>query len=122
LKPKRRPGKKPELPIPISPYQLLYRDLYCEKPNQAIVRKRKFTSPLTTALRCKRPGFWEILQKYNVKATFFVVGNSDEASKEIMRQIVAKPQPSRSIPITHEYKKIYAGVEDFLSDFEKMHA
>ncbi len=60
------------------------------------------------------PRLLEILEKYNVKATFFVVGNS---MLEYMDDIV---QAGHSIGIhtySHEYNKIYAGEDAFFKDF-----
>ena len=64
------------------------------------------------------PRLLEILRKYNVKATFFVVntGNVD-----IIRDIVADGHAIGVHSTTHSYRDIYASDEAFFRDFETMH-
>lgn len=58
----------------------------------------------------------EILKRYGVKATFFVVGRESEEDRERMRQIVAAGHTLGMHSFSHDYKTIYAGIEEFLSD------
>ena len=59
----------------------------------------------------------EVLDQYGVKATFFVVGTGrTAANQERMRQIVAAGHTLAMHSWSHDYKKVYASVEDFLED------
>ena len=58
----------------------------------------------------------EILKKYDVKATFFVVGNN----QEMMRKIVAEGHSIAIHSVTHNYKQIYASPEAYFSDLRQM--
>ena len=61
----------------------------------------------------------QILDRYGVKATFFVVGTSasSAAGQERMRQIVAAGHTIAMHSWSHDYKKVYASVEAFLEEF-----
>lgn len=61
-----------------------------------------------------------ILKKEKVKATFFVVGKTDEQSMEGYRKIVKQGHQIGIHSYTHEYKTIYASLEAFQEDVTKM--
>lgn len=61
----------------------------------------------------------DILEEYNVKATFFVV-NTGYKETELLKK---EAQAGHSIGVhsaTHDYSQIYASEEAFFDDFEKM--
>lgn len=58
----------------------------------------------------------EILDQYNVKATFFVVGNN----KEMMHQIVTRGHSIGIHSVTHNYRQIYASRDAYFADLEQM--
>ena len=61
-----------------------------------------------------------ILDRYQVKATFFVVGKEDEASADAMRAIVAAGHTIGLHSYSHKYSELYQSVEDFAADFEQL--
>lgn len=64
----------------------------------------------------------EVLDRYGVKATFFVVGaGKSAADQERMRKIVAGGHTLAMHSWSHDYKKIYASVEGFLEDYYKLY-
>lgn len=65
------------------------------------------------------PGVLEILKKNNVKATFFVIYNKN---KDYYRQIVADGQTLALHTYTHDYKQVYASVDAYFSDLDKISA
>ena len=62
----------------------------------------------------------EILKKYNIKATFFVVGRSDDKSKNLYNRIIKEGHAIGNHTYSHEYKTIYSSEENFLTDFKKL--
>lgn len=62
----------------------------------------------------------EILDRYEVKATFFVVGKEDEKSQELMRDIVDGGHTLGMHSYSHKYSEIYSTVEAFGEDFTKL--
>ena len=62
----------------------------------------------------------DILSEYGVKATFFVIGKEDKASKKIYQRIVDEGHTLGMHSYSHVYKRIYNSLEDFDKDFTKL--
>lgn len=62
----------------------------------------------------------DILAAYDVKATFFVVGRTDEHSLNMYRRIVEEGHSIGLHSYTHKYSVIYSSVEAFEEDLEKI--
>ena len=62
----------------------------------------------------------DILGEYNAKATFFVIGKTDEASKKEYKRIVKDGHTLGMHSYSHKYNVIYKSVEDFDKDFTKL--
>ena len=105
------------------PYQSKYPELYAKKnpslqepPKEKAVYLTFDDGPSHQTLK-----ILDILDTYEVKATFFVIGKSDEESKRIMKEIVDRGHAIGVHTYSHDYRKIYASTEAFLDDFAKMH-
>ncbi|MBP1926987.1 peptidoglycan/xylan/chitin deacetylase (PgdA/CDA1 family) [Sedimentibacter acidaminivorans] len=106
----------------ISPYQLKYDDLYVERKmkvksnsNDKIVYLTFDDGPSQRTLE-----ILDNLDKYNIKATFFVIYKDSEASSETYKEIVNRGHTIGVHSYSHDYIKIYNSVEDYLDDFYKM--
>lgn len=62
----------------------------------------------------------DILDEYDVKATFFVVGKESDWAKEALVDIVERGHTLGMHSYSHQYTSIYASVEDFAEDFVKL--
>lgn len=62
----------------------------------------------------------DILDEYDVKATFFVVGNESKTAREALVQIVERGHTLGMHSYSHKYSEIYSSEEDFAADFEKL--
>jgi peptidoglycan/xylan/chitin deacetylase (PgdA/CDA1 family) len=62
----------------------------------------------------------DILAKYNEKATFFVIGKTDEYSKSMYQRIVNEGHTLGIHSYSHVYQTIYKSLEDFDKDFTKL--
>lgn len=62
----------------------------------------------------------DILNAYDVKATFFVVGKEGEWAEKAYRRIVAEGHTLGMHSYTHEYSTVYASEEAFLSDMDRL--
>lgn len=62
----------------------------------------------------------DILEDYDVKATFFVVGKTDDESKHLYQRIVDEGHTLGMHSYSHVYSKIYNSLEDFDYDFTKL--
>ncbi len=63
----------------------------------------------------------DILDEYDVKATFFVVGKETETAAEAMKEIVARGHTLGMHSYSHKYTEVYASMESFEEDFTKIH-
>ena len=62
----------------------------------------------------------DILKKYDVKATFFVLGKESEEAQQALKRIVEEGHSLGMHSTTHEYDKIYASKEAFGKDVEEI--
>ena len=62
----------------------------------------------------------DILDDYNVKATFFVVGKEDDASKAVYQRIVNDGHTLAMHSYSHKYASIYASLDAFEEDFYRI--
>jgi peptidoglycan/xylan/chitin deacetylase (PgdA/CDA1 family) len=105
-----------------STYQSLYPNLYAEKVKPTAEDDSKVVyltfddgpSNLTIPLL-------DVLDRYKVKASFFLVGKPDDQSVKEMKEIVNRGHAIGVHSYTHQYNQIYATPAAFLDDFAKMH-
>ncbi len=62
----------------------------------------------------------DLLDTYNVKATFFVIGKTDKYSIEMYKRIIEGGHSLGIHSYSHDYDKIYNSLEDFEKDFTKL--
>ncbi len=62
----------------------------------------------------------DILRKYDVKATFFVVAKTDEHSVSAYQKIVSEGHTLAMHSYSHKYEEIYSSKESFIEDVEKI--
>lgn len=100
-----------------SPYANLYPDFYAPQELTANVRETNVLYlTFDDGPSARTEEILDILAEKNVKATFFVVGFQDESQKAILQRIVAEGHTLAMHSYSHDYAKIYASVEDYLSD------
>lgn len=58
----------------------------------------------------------DILDRYKIKATFFVVGRTDKASIRRYKEIVKRGHNIGLHSLTHNYKLVYASLDSFKKD------
>lgn len=63
------------------------------------------------------PQVLDILKKYNVKATFFVVTSEIDGNEKLIQRIIDEGHTLCIHANEHEYQKIYASPEAYLKDF-----
>ncbi|MDD2973174.1 MAG: polysaccharide deacetylase [Lachnospiraceae bacterium] len=62
----------------------------------------------------------DILKEYHVKATFFVVGKTDQASIDNYRRIVKEGHTLGMHSYSHKYNEIYASKQAYIDDLTKL--
>lgn len=61
----------------------------------------------------------DILKEHNIKATFFLVGESVERYPEVAKRIAQEGHTIGIHCYNHDYKKLYQSVDSYVEDFEK---
>ena len=61
----------------------------------------------------------DILDAYNIKATFFVIGNESDSAAEIYRRLVLDGHAVGNHTYSHEYHDIYSSTEKFWEEYQK---
>ncbi|WP_276929610.1 polysaccharide deacetylase family protein [Herbinix luporum] len=91
-----------------------------EKESEANFKNKKVYLTFDDGPTYNTDKILDILAEYNVKATFFVIGSTDEVDKERYRRIVNEGHTLGMHSYSHDYNKIYNSLEDFDKDFTKL--
>lgn len=62
----------------------------------------------------------DILNQYNVKATFFVVGKEGNSAEEALQRIVEEGHTLGMHSYSHKYKELYESMDSFTEDFAQI--
>lgn len=68
------------------------------------------------------PQVLDILQKYDVKATFFVIGSLSKSNSTVLKDIVNRGHVIGIHTYTHKYKVIYKSAENFTNEIRMTEA
>ena len=103
--------------LPAHEYETLYEDMTVRVPT--VFEREQGTIYLTLDVGPSKNTYSVLyyLEKYGIKATFFVVPQRTEECYAIMKQIVDSGHAIGVHSSTHEYETIYSSVEAFLEDF-----
>lgn len=69
---------------------------------------------------CYTEEILDILDQYDVKATFFVVGKESDWAREALQEIVDRGHTLGMHSYSHKYGEIYESVESFSEDLDKI--
>lgn len=117
-----KPSTPPPPPMDPAIYQAMYPDMFVQKPQLAAPEQGKIVyltfddgpSNLTMPLL-------NVLDKYKVKATFFLCGKTGPQDLNDMKEIVARGHAIGVHSYTHRLPQIYKNPAAFLDDFAEMH-
>lgn len=102
-------------------YRELYPDLYCTRPQKQENPDKTIFLTFDDGPSDRTLEVLDILREKGIKATFFVTGNCPAKGKSIMKKIVDEGHAIGVHTYTHDFKKIYASVNAFLDDFDKIY-
>ena len=63
--------------------------------------------------------FLDVLDKYNIKGTFFLVGNQIQSNAEVVKRLYDEGHGIGLHTYTHNYKAIYSNRNAFLMEMQK---
>lgn len=100
-------------------YQTKYNDLYASSPIPKVLEPQEKTVYLTfdDGPSNNTQQILDILNRYDVKATFFIVPKQNELSNENLKKIHDSNNVIGVHSFSHVYKQIYSSVDAFLDDF-----
>lgn len=102
-------------------YQKLYPDFYApQELNASTYEEGVIYLTFDDGPSERTPEVLKVLREKDVKATFFVVGQTKEENLQYMRDIVAEGHTIGMHTYTHQYKTIYASVEAYLEDMYRI--
>lgn len=103
-------------------YQSKYPELYVERSKTTAAKEKKVV--YLTFDDGPSPGYTkrvlDILKKYDVKATFFIVRSNTPGTEKLIQRMIDEGHVIGIHSYTHDYKKIYASVDNYLEDFNKL--
>ncbi len=91
-----------------------------EEPEADISAKRKVYLTFDDGPSIYTQDILDILARYDVKATFFVLGKESDTAKEALKRIVEEGHTLGIHSYSHKYSQIYASAENFAADFDKL--
>lgn len=101
-------------------YQKKYKNLYVSKKDAQSGKVVHLT--FDDGPSQNTPKVLDILDKYDVKATFFVVYTEEEPYCDYYKEIVKRGHTLAIHTASHNYKQIYASVDAYLEDFNKIYS
>jgi Predicted xylanase/chitin deacetylase len=114
--------KEPSMQRSVSiDYQELYPDMYAKLPEKTIEKSKTIYLTFDDGPSDRTIEVLDILKEKNVKATFFVTGKDSEEDRAIMKRIVDEGHTIGIHTYSHVYDDIYASVENYLADFNKIY-
>ena len=107
--------------IPENPYEELYPHLYAEPREQAEYIDDTGFIYLTfdDGPSKNTESILMYLEKYNIKASFFVMPDETDKSKDFLNSMLEAGHEIGIHTMTHQYDIIYASVEAYLDDFNQ---
>ena len=115
------PIPSPTLLATLPDYAELYPKLFIEPSGRASIYKEKVVYlTFDDGPSDRTPEILDILDKNEIKATFFVVGKEDEASAGVMRRIVDEGHTLGMHSYSHDYRTVYESVESCLADYDRL--
>ncbi len=98
-------------------YASLYPDLYVAPPTEFKYSPKTVYLTFDDGPSDYTLDILNILQKYDIKATFFMCGSKTEKDKEIMKKVAEAGHSIGIHSLAHKYDEIYSSPEAFLKDF-----
>lgn len=103
-------------------YKNKFKDLYAKTASKDDSKESIICLTFDDGPSHNTPKVLDILDEYNVKATFFVVKTEDESSIPYYKEIVERGHTIAIHTASHNYKKIYASVDAYLEDFNEVYS
>ena len=103
-------------------YSQLYPQMYAEakEPQGQEKQVKKAYLTFDDGPSKVTPEILDTLDALGIKATFFVIGRTNEADVAALKRIQAEGHSIGAHSYSHQYEKIYRSVENYLDDFNEI--
>lgn len=114
-------------PLPLEGEALPYQEIYPELYSTAQVPQERKSEPNTvyltvnTSLNANTRQVLDTLDRYGIKATFFVSGTSDTEALTILQEIANRGHTVGLGSYSGSYSDIYRSVSSYLDDFKQIY-
>lgn len=120
--PVAQPAGTPQMEVEIPLWQESFPELYAQPAQRGSINEEKVIYlSFDDGPSARTPEILDVLDQYDVKATFFVVGKTDTQSRKWMKEIVERGHTIGIHSFSHDYETIYDSVEAYLADFNDMY-
>lgn len=119
-----QPSAQHEINLARMKYQLDYQNMYCVSDKTSAVSAKTAEDEKTVYLTfddgpsLRTEEILDILDQYDIKATFFVIYNNSDKAREIISRAYSSGHTIGVHSTSHSYKEIYKSVDSFLKDFD----
>ena len=103
----------------IKNYKEMFTDLYVQEPTEFILEDKTVYLTFDDGPSNLTEKVLDILNKENVKATFFIIGSHISGNEHTLNRIVNEGHTIGIHTYSHNYEQIYSSVENYLEDFNK---
>lgn len=98
-------------------YDSLYPELYVTPPTEFVTKSKTIYLTFDDGPSENTVLILSILQKYDIKATFFMCGSQKDEGKAIMKSVADAGHSIGIHSLSHNYTKIYENMDAYLEDF-----
>lgn len=114
-------GPAPQAPSELE-YQNLYPNLYATPPEAYTAESMVCYLTFDDGPSDVTAGILDTLDRYEIKATFFVTGEASVTDEDVLRDAAQRGHTIGVHSYSHDYNTIYTSVEAYLADFEAMYS
>ena len=98
-------------------YTKLYPELYADPPTEFVTKENVVYLTFDDGPSQRTLEILDILDTYDIKATFFISGGYGEEAAKIMKKVSDRGHTLAIHSISHKYDEVYESVESWLEDF-----
>ncbi len=103
-------------------YKKKYKNLYASKKKEGSSGEKVVYLTFDDGPSHNTPKVLDILDEYDIKATFFVVKVDEEPYTDYYKEIVDRGHTIAIHTASHKYQKIYKSVDAYLEDFNEVYS
>lgn len=121
IAPPVEPTPQNSIPDGLPDYAALYPELYATLPTSFRVPEKTIYLTFDDGPSDNTLLILSILDKYNIKGTFFMTGAETDAQKAVMKTVSDGGHAIGMHSFSHNYKQVYESVDSYLGDMDAIY-